>query len=332
MLFRCVRPQSWCLLTTFLVLLIQIGSSMASISSRGKLNVTGSLDNNLCRIAEIVPRVQSGASDESNSLASLLARRPLPTDPIFEEARSLLARLGPEPTCRHVATAQLLKSCKAVKDRKCRSSGVDDLLERAKTVYGARLAICETSEGKAGIPSSCKHILSVNADKIGWTYHVAGHSNDVDEIESIRADRVTACVQALQKQPFYWTSYSNNRQEANTLCRAAALETDRLELLDAYKQLTNILPEFGNVLAQYEQESIRLLELQRSHAIELNVLHDANIQQFKQDREDARAGFRAVMSEAHKDIREIGENLHESLNYTSTRVATFQEACQSFER
>ena len=45
------------------------------------------------------------------------------------------------------------------------------------------------------------------------------------------------CLKALESRPQWWTSYSNNRQNAMVICQAARIETEKEELLNLHQSI-----------------------------------------------------------------------------------------------
>ena len=88
---------------------------------------------------------------------------------------------------------------------------MDDL----KSVYATRLAICELRSAGAPIPPKCESFApALNNDK-GKAYD-KGDNRDLSH-----------CLKSLESRPQWWTSYSNNKQNAIVMCRAARVEIEK---------------------------------------------------------------------------------------------------------
>ena len=73
----------------------------------------------------------------------------------------MVDNLASQSTCHQAAAAQLLVTCKKVGATLTKEEGKHELLERAKSVYAVRVAVCETGEGKATVPNACQPILQI---------------------------------------------------------------------------------------------------------------------------------------------------------------------------
>ncbi|KIY00469.1 uncharacterized protein Z520_04154 [Fonsecaea multimorphosa CBS 102226] len=286
------------------------------------------------------PVFRKPQADLESSLTDLLVLREPDNDPVFEKAMHMIENLATQSTCHQAAAAQLLVTCKTAGATMNRDQGKHELLERAQSVYAVRVAVCETGEGRAPVPSACKPILEI--------------PQRLDhEIDVVNTKTLASCLEAMITEHYYWTSYSNNRQDAHTLCQATTIESTRLETLRSYEKLAKLLPELraalGSTQSQWlaflrqQQEQMRSMsnlqqknqdERQAQHKIELSILHDAMNM--------AKAGFHDVfktlqrrmattdegVTQTHEALRDVfadfaklRELLHEAIASTSEKHA-----------
>jgi hypothetical protein len=72
----------------------------------------------------------------------------------------LLKTLSDKPECHKVATHQLITSCQSIREDTLQPKPSLEDLEKRKSIFAARLAICELQEANANTPPQCKPILS----------------------------------------------------------------------------------------------------------------------------------------------------------------------------
>ena len=148
----------------------------------------------------------------------------------------------------------------SLEDRKIHS----DILERAKTSYGIKAALCETSEGGSLIPEQCR-ILASSVGSIGPS---TGFHDRQD---------VQNCLAEFQANHVYWVSYSNNRQQASVLCQASRIDIDREDALDALSQMVTVSKSFNEQQGDFlEQVGTALKDVVR-HKDNMSVILQANL-------------------------------------------------------
>ena len=121
--------------------------------------------------------------------------------PSHREALRLLKALGSRSSCHGEATSSLLVDCAAFKG--------DALDVNVKISYAVRLAICEFKSTGMSYPDECRKFGSV------------GLSSNKTSLERQK------CLKKLEEKPQYWTTLSNNIQNAAALCAAARHEVDK---------------------------------------------------------------------------------------------------------
>ena len=86
-----------------------------------------------------------------------------------------------------------------------------------RSVYAAQLAMCEIVSAGSAVPQACKS-LDVSP---GVNIH------QTSGFKYIRRDQLGLCLQSLESKPQWWTSYSNNRQNAMVICQAARVDIEK---------------------------------------------------------------------------------------------------------
>lgn len=137
----------------------------------------------------------------------------------YVQAMELLSSMQSSPSCYRLATSNLLNSCQSIQGS---STDKEHNLDLTKSLYAARLAVCEIISADAAAPDHCK-TLSLPLSKTQSLYeHLSGK-----EYASLGR-----CLQALESRPQWWTSYSNSRQNAVVICEAARKDIDKGKVIN----------------------------------------------------------------------------------------------------
>ncbi|KAJ9637470.1 hypothetical protein H2204_004894 [Knufia peltigerae] len=246
-------------------------------------------------------------SDLQPDLTDLLAFRDLDQDPVFEKAMHVIDNLATQSTCQQTAAAQLLITCKASEKASNHKPVNHELLERSKSAYAVRVAVCETGEGRATIPPACRPVLDIPRRLQG-------------EIDVVNAKSLTSCLEGLMLEHYYWTSYSNSRQDANILCQASTLEATRLDALFSYQKLAELLPDFREVLESTRSQWLGFLKQQEQEAQKLTNVQQKNYADLKMQHEMHARTFEHVMGTAKEDLDGISQQLRQYMAETSSDI------------
>lgn len=139
---------------------------------------------------------------------------------------------------------KLLTSCQGL-DGSDNNEGlkIADSLDRVKSIYAARLALCELSEAGAPIPPACLSIRIVSDRK---------HNESSVALVTIADDFppivVEGCLRGLESRPQWWTSYSNSRQNAIIICQAARIEIEKEEMINIQQSLSKTTADLNSAL------------------------------------------------------------------------------------
>ncbi|KAJ5983829.1 hypothetical protein N7481_005928 [Penicillium waksmanii] len=161
-------------------------------------------------------------------------------DAIFTEAVQLLDSMKSSPSCNRVAVTRLVTSCQFAggKDTSDLQTYEYETLDRIRSMYAARLAICELNDAGASVPVPCIPVAVSPPHKSKFRFSFTTKPQPPDTgIDLLPDDVLGKCLKALESRPQWWTSYSNNRQNAMVICQAARIEVEREELLDLHRAI-----------------------------------------------------------------------------------------------
>ena len=133
---------------------------------------------------------------------------------VYKDALQILISLQASPSCNRIATSILLESCRSMDGSE---QGAENELDDLRTVYAAQLAMCEITSAGAAIPQSCK-ALAPSMKAKPFNHRI---------VKGSIKQSIGQCLQALESRPQWWTSYSNSRQNAIVICKAARIDTDK---------------------------------------------------------------------------------------------------------
>jgi len=240
-------------------------------------------------------------------------------DPLLKKAMRVIDNVATRSTCHQAATAQLLVTCKAVGKDIAAEEGKHELLERAKSVYAVRLSVCETGEGRAAIPAACKPILAVPRQLNS-------------EFEVVNSVSLPPCLEALMAEHYYWTSYSNSRQDANTLCQAVTLEASKLEALQSYQRLAELLPTFRNDLLSTRSQWLAFAKQQEESTRELGKLQRKNQKESEEQHKREMKLFHSAMSVAKEGLGDASRLMQQSMASAGSGIDQSREVSLAMPR
>ena len=198
-----------------------------------------------------------GQGGAETDLISLLTNQAQESE-YLREAYDLIDKVQKAPSCNQLAAYQLLSSCKSLE---VGPDGTETpvLLERVKNLYAARLAVCELQSASAPTPPQCDLIMSISladlTDEEQPCLNHLWHGRDCMDAQVLQP-----CLKALHAQSTSWTSYSNNRGQAVTMCHAIRDHLERSQTADTHRKLIKVVSkmtdktsEVSRVLAETQQ-------------------------------------------------------------------------------
>ncbi|KAH0367743.1 hypothetical protein KCU65_g4479, partial [Aureobasidium melanogenum] len=164
------------------------------------------------------------------------------------------------PSCQKLASQALLNTCSEIDHATSldTNKGIDVMLERSKSIYATRLAICELMDANANIPSSCSPFRPVEqASKFNGFrgFIVNGRFTKPTTPRDFDDNRdLDQCSASLSSNPVWWTSYSNARQNAVLLCHSMRAELDKDDMVEKVKLMLEAVLEASKVMADTTEE------------------------------------------------------------------------------
>lgn len=154
----------------------------------------------------------AGKTDIGTDLTALILDPLNGQSELYLKALELLGSIQSAPSCNRLVASNLLTSCKSIEGP---SSDSESTIDDVKSIYAAQLAVCELRSAGALTPPPCALVSPTATDKQTKPYH------KVDKYH------LSQCLQSLESRPQWWTSYSNNRQNAVVMCQAARVEVEK---------------------------------------------------------------------------------------------------------
>ncbi|TQB77581.1 hypothetical protein MPDQ_000122 [Monascus purpureus] len=203
-----------------------------------------------------------GSSSQEIDLVSFLNTKSQQHDAIFNEALSLLESMKSSPSCNRMAATRLVTSCQSIGGKADRNEADNYVtLDHVKSLYAARLAICELNGAGASVPPPCLSVTVPPAQKKGFFGFSTKGKSQTTMVDSMPAGTLESCLRSLESRPQWWTSYSNSRQNAVVICQAARVEIEKEELLELHRSTVENTFELNNrlqeVLRNAAAESLR---------------------------------------------------------------------------
>ncbi|KAI5290624.1 hypothetical protein KEM54_000970 [Ascosphaera aggregata] len=198
-------------------------------------------------------------------------------------------------SCNRLAASDLVVSCQSLSTREEVSKPDSRVLDTVKSLFAARLALCELEDAGASIPDECAPISTHQH-----------HSHDQNPRNTMRIV-LEPCLRLLESKPQWWTSYSNNRQNAGIMCEAARIEIQKEEQLVDYQQLANVTHLIAQLLgetyikAEYEKKK------QEEFMTSIDNSREAMVTSFFKDT----MSMKMIMEELLKDLETSKTSLEE---------------------
>ncbi len=178
-------------------------------------------------------------SDYQAELMSLIKTPGLHEPEFFQKAATLIQSQKSVPSCALQAAMTLLGSCRDIDGSNDNGHGStgdhEGMLERIKSTYAARLAVCELLEAGADVPAQCSSLTSPKRPKTARSFSdflfkvKRGAETAGDGKADDAKDALSQCLWSLESRPQWWTSYSNSRQNAVVMCQAMRGQIERGE-------------------------------------------------------------------------------------------------------
>ncbi|KAK5085856.1 hypothetical protein LTR05_005145 [Lithohypha guttulata] len=178
---------------------------------------------------------------ELESISSLLTTRGGSEIQSLVNAKRIVQDLSSSSSCTYGPTARLLKQCKVIKP-KTQDPTSDQQKANVQATYGISMALCEARQAQVSIPSAC-YVFET----------MLGHPTPDSSIVIARSADIQNCMNELFDTAS-WTSYITFRAQSADLCDSSRVDYQREELLETYRQATNVVPEILEALKGHHSE------------------------------------------------------------------------------
>ncbi|KAL3465940.1 hypothetical protein BJX64DRAFT_33361 [Aspergillus heterothallicus] len=226
-----------------------------------------------------------------------------------------------------MAAGKLVTTCQVIGRKPDTPTDPDtyNTLDYVRSLYAARLAICELTGAGTPIPSSCLSVNALPPQRKGFWPFIVKESTADSDIENVSKSDLAHCLQSLESRPQWWTSYSNNRQNAVVICEASRAEKEKEEILELYKSIFQSSMKmnhgFGDALRMAAEETTKY----RAFAEATERL--AN--EILQDLEDSKSSFRSTLESVFKGLE---TRFHSFLQGISSSLGNLQTGVTGLEK
>jgi hypothetical protein len=262
--------------------------------------------------------------DDPTNLTDLINQRSPGNDFVPTHVVELLKALRNKPACHKASTHQLIISCQSIREDATNPRPSIEILEATKSIFAARLAICELREANVNTPPQCKPLLSISLDAYdgssGNPSQLSGHAG-----EQVSSADLRACLRALEAKPQSWTSYSNSRQHAAMICHASRTEIMKDEVLNLYHILTTLGSEISQAFAGVLERSKSQREEETGYAEVRTKLHTEQLQNLTK----AHNENMAVMKENTNLITEAVHHVSGTIRSAGMSVADLKQLIET---
>ena len=251
-------------------------------------------------------------------LATLVQPSIISNSEVYSQALGLLSSMQSAPSCNRAATSSLLTSCHSI-EGPTNEHALDDV----RSIYAAQLAVCELKGAGSQIPPFCSTGMPLDA---------------TEAIESSKRHenvQLKQCLKSLESRPQWWTSYSNNKQNAVVLCQAARVEIEKGmscslrcvvsilltialdELIDLHKSVVRTSSDVEAALIQTIQEASRRMAQQQEFASAVEAFQA----QLFRDLEENSSKAQSYLSQMAQNF---GSSVQNTLNKVSNVMGTMR--------
>lgn len=267
----------------------------------------------------------------------------------FSHALTLIESLQKAPSCNRLATATLIDSCQTLEQA---DRDHNNALDWIKSIFAARLAVCELQSANVHVPPECRALIPQHRQlglggnlrcflpgaKCSKRTFASSHTNDyaVEYVDTTRP-KVSQCLTMLESRPQWWTSYSNARQNAISICHAARAEVDKDEILATHTSILTLFSDLSKSLQEYETERTEsqhntttlLRDLQAQLFRELDEAKETFVTTFFTTLTHKLTSLTTLTFTALRNLTTETNKLTSKLQHTSTAVSTTDQSLAS---
>lgn len=277
-----------------------------------------------CLDSFIAPKATAVSQHAEDDLSSLLYTQPVDQERLFSEALQLLNSMKSSPSCNRMAVTNLITSCQQLdSDDQNRMDPPQADLDYIKSLYAARLAICEVTGAGARVPDECSALVNHRSSRI----FRQGYGAESEDDMVIGDEQLESCLRALESKPQWWTSYSNNRQNAAVMCQAARVEIERDELLNHHRNLVEITVGISRSLNQSLRDSETEAAQHKTFIETVDSMRLKLIQDIQDSGIAARGLFQDLAAEVESSLRNSLTDIQTSVADAGSDTASLSRVC-----
>jgi hypothetical protein len=280
-------------------------------------------------LADNPAKKDSNKSTGNLDLVEFLNARNSQRDNTFSDAVQLLESMRSSPSCNRIAAAKLLTSCQDLNGGV--SGTIPDIsitLDKVKSIYAARLALCELGGAGKAIPAACAP-LKVNHDTPRNSIQSKGAHilEDTDLNGSLPTNVLEACLGALESRPQWWTSYSNSRQNALVICQAARTEVEKEDILNLHRSLADNTAKLNEGLQEALRNAATHTSQQRAFVEATEVMRAELLREMEHDGLRAQSVFAGIFQEVETTISNTLKKLLSTIQSVEVDTTALGEVC-----
>lgn len=236
------------------------------------------------------------------------------------------------PSCNRLAVTDLITSCQELNSEGETQTHADNSqgdLDHIKSLYAARLAVCEVTGAGAQVPGECEQLGVSLPGKPSRTWF-QGYNHNAGAHAAVRSSQLEPCLQALESKPQWWTSYSNNRQNAAIMCQAARIEVERDELLNHHRKLVDVTFGLGQSLNQSLSDAKFEAEKQRAFLVTVDEMRLRLMNEMKDNESMTRHLFEAMVTDIEAAVQKAVANLQAHYSTAESSATILSEVLFCF--
>lgn len=242
-------------------------------------------------------------------------------DSIFNDALQKLDTIRSLPSCHRLAASKLVSSCKGMDGAGAQSSDSYEALDRVRSVFGARLAICELDGSGASIPPACLPLMAPppqpKAPRYLFLNKPKQEPKQDTQVDDYPKELLMPCLMALESRPQSWISYSNSRQNAMVICQAARMEKEKEDLLNLHRSIVDTSEALNNGLQSELAKAAERSLANKKFADAVSELQQS-VLSYMQD-------LKSYFQEFHDSARQILSQTRSDIKSTAAQYTSFLE-------
>ncbi|KKK25888.1 hypothetical protein ARAM_004250, partial [Aspergillus rambellii] len=273
-------------------------------------------------------------SSDDVDLTTFLNLKAHKHDEIFTEAIQLLESLKSSPSCNRIAASKLVTSCQSIgrKPDTPFESTTFLALETVRSLYAARLAICEIDGAGISIPPPCLPVNISPTTSKGIFRFSAKYKPKTGDTDPIPRELLQPCLRALESRPQWWTSYSNSRQNAVIICQASRAENEREDLLNLHKSIVESSIKLDNGLHEALQMAAEESARQKAFMQATTLLRTDMLREMEESASGLRNTFIKAAEEAGNRFGSIIDRMVSALGSLQFDVTVLEKGIKNSSR